>query len=165
MTKKIVSYFPKLKTYVEPFAGLARTAEYIKDMDIILNDKSEYSLNYLRDNFKHAQVTEMDFMECILTFDSKDTLFFIDPPWTTSVYKENDLPFCDRKAFQYYDQLLEVLPNIKGVWFLASSLKGSGATRMRKAGYPLKEIISDNKPIFGLHAKTLLMSNIPFESC
>ena len=39
MSKYIGVYFPKSVYYVEPFAGLARTAKYNQSEIIVLNDK------------------------------------------------------------------------------------------------------------------------------
>ena len=83
---QIGSYFPKTKYYVEPFSGLARTAKYSRSQIMILNDKSEYSNNYCKKKFPNAIVENMDFIETIKKYDSKDTFFLIDPVWRSDFY-------------------------------------------------------------------------------
>ena len=161
--KKIVEHIPIKPIYVEPFAGLGRTSKLIQKYDkMILNDKSEYALNFLRIHFKDAIITDDDFMDCILKHDSVGTVFFIDPPWDTSVYSENELTFCDRKDYEYYEQIIEVLPKLKGDWILASNVQGAGSNRMRKLNYPNIIVESDKRVIIGKKARTFLMSNKPF---
>jgi len=164
--RQIVEYIPRKFFYVEPFAGLGRTAKYIESEGMILNDKSEYAYNYLVKHFPRAGIYKLDFMECIDMFDSPNTDFFIDPPWTTSVYKENDITFCDRKDMEYYSQLFTRFHTIKGDWIIASSLNSKTGDYMRKESlerdYPMKVIESRRKLIIGKRARTLLMSNKPF---
>ena len=62
---QISEYIPKCKIYVEPFAGLGRTVESKHDR-VILNDKSDYAVNYLKSHFPFAEITQEDFEECIL---------------------------------------------------------------------------------------------------
>ena len=43
------TYFPNnISNYAEPFAGLARTAEYVKCNTMYLNDLSQYSNEYCK---------------------------------------------------------------------------------------------------------------------
>ena len=84
--RQISLFFPKTKYYVEPFSGLARTAKYSRSQMMILNDKSEYSNNYCKKKFPNAIVENMDFIETIKKYDSKDTFFLIDPVWRSDFY-------------------------------------------------------------------------------
>ena len=84
--RQISLFFPKCKTYVECFAGLARTAKYSRSKVMILNDKSEYSNNYCKKKFPNAIVENMDFIETIKKYDTKDTFFLIDPIWRSDFY-------------------------------------------------------------------------------
>ena len=85
--RQISLFFPKCKTYVECFAGLARTAKYCRNCEtMVLNDKSEYSNNYCKKKFPNAIVENMDFIETIKKYDSKDTFFLIDPVWRSDFY-------------------------------------------------------------------------------
>ena len=165
--QQIIEYIPVRDFYVEPFAGLGRTAEFILAKGMILNDKSDYAFNYLKKHFPQARVTQEDFMVCIDGYDSEDTIFFIDPPWLTSVYSENSLTFCDRKDIEYYTQLITRFHTMKADWILASSVNSKTGDLMRKAakdnGWYIKVIESKRKVILGRKAKTLLMSNKPFE--
>ena len=85
--RQISLFFPKCKTYVECFAGLARTSKYVTNCEImVLNDKSEYSNNYCKKKFPNAIIENMDFLETIKKYDSKDTFFLIDPVWRSDFY-------------------------------------------------------------------------------
>lgn len=166
--EEITQYIPVKQIYVEPFAGKGRTAYYIKRYKtMVLNDKGDYAVSYLKKHFKKAMITQVDYMECIRFWDSESTVFLVDPPWVTSVYTENSLTFCDRPASQYYDEFIKESPNLKGDWVLCSNMEGPGATRINKAvedfGYYKIEVKSRKNAIFGCKARTLLMSNKPFE--
>ena len=69
--KHIVAQVPnmsKYNTWVEPFSGLGRTAEYVRqNLTLILNDKSEYANNYCKEHFPNAIVENMDFIISIDT--------------------------------------------------------------------------------------------------
>lgn len=165
--QEVVEYIPIKPIYVEPFAGLGRTAALIKNYDtMILNDMGDYAVSELRKKFKHnprVSISQLQFKTCIEMNDSEDTVNLIDPPWITSVYTENNLTFCDRTAGEYYDELLdEILPNIKGDWILCSSVEGPGASRIKKSHFPNHEVRSKKPSIFGEHARTLMASNKPF---
>jgi len=155
---KISEFIPFSKIYVEPFAGLGRVARYVKADKKILNDMSDYACNYNK-RFK-ALVTQKDFTECIYEWDSEDSFFLIDPPWSYSEYKEGcrDRAFCDRTPKEYYNKLFEILPNLKGNWILCGEKNNS---RMKNSEYNKTLVIGKNK-IMGSHPKTLLISNKPF---
>lgn len=165
--RQIVEYIPVREIYVEPFAGLGRTAEFIEAPFIILNDKSDFAFSYLKKQFPQAIVTQNDFMTCIDDNDTIRTVFFIDPPWLTSVYDENDLTFCDRKDVEYYAQLFNRFKTMKGDWIIASSVESKTGKMMYEAAekndWHIKLIESRKKVILGKKARTLLMSNKPFE--
>ena len=67
---KINDYIPVSKIYVEPFAGLGRTVE-LRHEKIILNDMSEYAVDYLRNEYAEYSetcefpitVTQEDYMK------------------------------------------------------------------------------------------------------
>ena len=157
---KIVKYFPNCQIYVEPFAGLGRTAKYIDKKTIILNDKSEYAIEYLKQNFPKAIITQDDFIDCIKKHDGPNTLFFIDPPWNPIDYKENTKTFCDRGVGEYYGQLKKLLPNIQGNWIVAGrALGGSRSTiSVYFKEYPFI-IIEGNRTINGHKTKVKIVSN------
>lgn len=166
---KINEYIPTSKIYVEPFAGLGRTVELRHDK-IILNDMSDYAVDYLRTYYQEYEdsfsypilVTKEDFKECILKWDSEDTFFLIDPPWRFTCYDSNKNAFCDRTPFEYYSQLLELLSTIQGNWIICSAKDEHEIKKiLSKSSYHKTIVTSDKKVIFGKHAQTLLVSNLP----
>lgn len=162
---QITRYIPKVHTYVEPFSGLARTAPYVDAVIKVLNDRSEYANNYCRKNFPKATITNEDFMDCIKRWDSEKTFFLVDPPWADKPYamdhpKRGKLGFLDRHHSEYYKQFLEVAPTLKGDWILCSNWQ-----RKIDTTYPQLIVTStESNAIFGMPAKTLLVSNKPFKS-
>jgi hypothetical protein len=167
---KINEYIPTSKIYVEPFAGLGRTVELRHDK-IILNDMSEYAVNYLKNKYEEYAdsdmfpivVTQEDFMKSILDNDSIDTFFLIDPVWRFTCYDSHKQAYCDRTPFEYYSQLLEVLPKLKGDWIVCSAKDEHEIKKiLSKTDYYKTVVTSDKKVIFGKHAQTLLVSNKPF---
>ena len=158
--KQIIEYIPKSKIYVEPFAGLGRTVESKHDR-VILNDKSDYAVNYLKSHFPYAEVTQEDFEECILKWDSEDTFFLIDPPWRTPIY-DNDKSFIDRTPKKYYQKIMQILPTLKGDWIVCSSLAERGLNKiLSKSGYPMIDI-KGTWLICGKPVTLKMISNKPF---
>jgi site-specific DNA-adenine methylase len=163
MAEFIVQYIPKSKIYVEPFAGLGRTTEN-KHEKVILNDKSDYAVNYLKSHFHYAEITQEDFETCIFKHDSGDTFFLIDPPWRKNIYQNNALPFNDRTPIQYYDKLLkEILPKLKGSWILCVDRdEHEIGKRVSNSGYENKVIQHPNRVLFGRPLAVRMASNKPF---
>ena len=158
---QIAEYFPPCKIYVEPFAGLGRTAKYAKADKVVLNDMSEFAFNTLKSKFRSAHVTQKDFLDCILENDTADTFFLIDPPWRRELYDGNDA-FIDRHPFEYYTKLLEVLPQIKANWFVCGDSKERGIKKiLTESGYP-QIIIKSRRTILGKPAQVKIISNKPF---
>ena len=165
---KINDYIPTSKIYVEPFAGLGRTVELRHDK-IILNDMSEYAVDYLRNEYAEYSetcefpitVTQEDYMECIKKWDSEDTFFLIDPPWRFTCYDSHHNAFCDRKPMEYYSELLDVVDDLKGDWIICSAKDEHEIKKcLTKSKWNCKVVSSDKKVIFGKHARTLLCSNL-----
>ena len=185
--RQISLFFPKCKTYVECFAGLARTAKYVTNCEImVLNDKSEYSNKYCKKKFRKAIVENMDFIQTIKKYDSKDTFFLIDPVWRSDFYdgtiKFNDkwnfknkknteiltqrelkkkslnkLSFCDRTAKEYLSDLDNILPTINGHYILTLNKDG-------KFNSKFTYLVKYHRPmIFGNYPSTRLFSNKPFK--
>ena len=166
---KINNFIPNSKIYVEPFAGLGRTVEARHDK-IILNDMSEYAVNYLKNEYQYwgetsdspIMITQENFMDCILKHDSPDTFFLIDPPWRFTCYDSHHNAFCDRTPYEYYSQLLEIMPKLKGDWIICSAKDEHEIKKiLTKTNYSRIVVTSDKKVIFGKHAQTLLVSNLP----
>lgn len=154
----IANYIPDCKIYVEPFAGLGRVAKFVRAEQVILNDMSPFAADYLHKHFPDANILEYDFGEIFNSYDSKDTFFLIDPPWSKTMY-EQDHAFCDRSANEYYNDILEILPKLKGDWILCSN-----HTRKFQTEYFEKILVSKRK-IMGYHIKVKLLSNKPFIEC
>ena len=166
--RQIINEIPnisKYKLWVEPFSGLARTSNYI-NLPKILNDKSEFANNFCIENFPDAKVENMDFMETINKYDSEDTFFLIDPPWRFATYDVNNLSFCDRKVWDYYDQLLKRIETLQGDWFLLSSAdEHEQKNILRKSEWGFKILQSERKVIFGHYARVMICSNLFNKSC
>ena len=163
--RQISEYIPKYQIYVEPFAGLGRVGEYVQADSKVFNDKSQYAYKYLLKQFPKAIISNVDFEACINNHDSENTFFLIDPPWRDAIYSGIDKYFQDRKAVEYYKRLLEILPKIKGDWFLCSSLAERGLNKiLSKSGYPLLDIKS-KRMICGKPATVRMISNKPFIRC
>ena len=171
-------YIPKSKVYVECFAGLARTYKYNKASIVILNDKSEVSNNYCKKKFTKAIVENMDFIDTLKKYDSKDTFFLIDPPWRISYYNGNkeirttygkpmrhrnskavDGGFIDRTALEYMMKIKEILPKLKGDWIL--TLGPSYHSHFKE--YYSTSVKQLKPKLFGYYPKTWLFSNKPLE--
>ena len=161
----IIPYIPKCKIYVEPFAGLGRIAKLVESEHIILNDMSDYAYDFLSKNF-NAEITQMDFEECIKLYDSKDTFFFCDPPWRKNIYKNHSRPaFTEKNIKQYYVRLLDILKDVKAHWIITSdNAEVETGKALSKSGYEnLVLIANDSKSkIFGHYPKVRMCSNRPF---
>ena len=161
--KQIVEQIPNINKYtlwVECFSGLARTADYI-NLPKVLNDKSEFANSYCKDHFPNAIVENMDFIETIKKYDSPTTFFLIDPPWFSSIYTYNKLTYCDRKIYDYYSKLLDIVNDLQGDWFILSSVDEKEQRKiLAKSQWGLKIVSSEKKAIFGYYAKTMICSNL-----
>lgn len=171
---KINDFIPTSKIYVEPFAGLGRTVELRHDK-IVLNDMSDYAVGYLKNEYGEYEdsisfpilVTQEQFAKCIIDNDSPDTFFLIDPVWRFTCYDSHKNAFCDRKPIEYYQQILDMLPDLDGNWIVCSAvdeheIKKILSKTAKIRGYHSKIVESDKKVIFGKKARTLLVSNKPF---
>ena len=157
---QISEYIPKCKIYVEPFAGKGRVAKYVKSDRFVLNDMSDYAYNFLSKNF-NAEITQMDFEECIKLYDGQDVFMVFDCPWDLMEYTKGckGRAFCDRTPKEYYEKLFEIIPKLKCNWIMCGRKNNS---MMRDNGYYEKEVEAMAKKIMGGKIKTLLNSNIPF---
>jgi len=165
VAKKINQLIPKCKIYCEPFAGLARVAMLGVDCkEMVLNDKSEYAIQYLQKNFDElTTIRGFDWKYCMKLYDSKQTFFLIDPPYYYNIYDNNSMAFIDRKPIEYYQQILELLPTLKGDWILCSTRHREMETILKKTNYYRKEVISDKNVIFGKKSRIMLTSNKPLK--
>lgn len=161
--KRISEYIPKVKIFVEPFAGLGRISKVVQAKKKILNDMSVFAFSYNKKKFPNYIVTQEDFLDCIKRWDSVDTFFFFDPPWRFQQYDPNNTKaFCDRPVKQYYKQIFEYVKIIKGDWMFAGDVheKESGKL-MINSDYP-NLIIKTNYKMLGGRVQTRLCSNKPF---
>lgn len=156
----ISEYIPKCHVYVEPFAGLGRVAKFVDASMKILNDKSDYAFKYLQAHFPKAQVECDDFEFCINFFDGPNTFFLIDPPWSKTEYEEGcrERAFIDRTPKEYYDKIFELLPTLKGNWFVCGNKDNK---RLLDQNYH-NHLFKSKKKIMGGNISTLVMSNRPF---
>ena len=166
--KEIMKYVPICDLYVEPFAGLGRTLDHYSAPKIVLNDMSKYAINYLKNKYptnnKNVLITQMDFIKCVKTYDSKNTFFLFDPPWSKSMYSKklnNDKngieikPFCDKTPSQYYKEIFNILESIKGNWLVCMNHK-----RSRPSKY-FERIIESKVKIMGYTIKTKIIMKSP----
>lgn len=159
---QISEYIPPCKIFIEPFAGLGRISRHVKAERFVLNDKSEYALIYLKNHFTSAEITNLDFVECMKRYDDKDAFFFIDPPWHYDVYDKNSKCYCDRLPIEYYLKIFSLLKEIKGDWILCSDYREAKIRNMlSESGYPMRVIVS-RKKFIGNYARTRIISNKPF---
>lgn len=156
----ISEYIPKCKTFIEPFAGLGRISKHVKAERMILNDKSTFAYNHLKNKFSNASVYSWDF-ETFMKFFSGDVYFF-DPPWGFEEYADGcrTKAFCDRKPRQYYDIILKFVEKLDVTWFICGSKKNN---KLRDTRYYHK-LFKSKKKIMGGNISTLVMSNKPFKN-
>lgn len=159
---QISEYIPRCNTFIEPFAGLGRISKRVNAKQYVLNDKSEFALNYLKNHFT-ARIMSIDFADCIRLYaDNPDAFFFIDPPWHQDIYQENPKSYCDREPLSYYKKIFQLLPSIKGDWMLCSDYREAKIKKMlSNSGYPMK-VFTSRKKFLGNYAKTRVISNKPF---
>ena len=161
--KPISEFIPKCDLFVEPFAGLGRISQLVNAKEKILNDKSKYANKH---NKKFGYIVEdLDFIDCIKKYDSKDTVFFLDPPWRSKIYEQNDKCFIDRKPIEYYQKFFELVPQLKcQLWFICSDTHEKEIQKLlSKSGFPNKIIYArGNKKIMGKRANVRICSNKPF---
>lgn len=162
--KRISEYIPYCKLFVEPFAGLGRLSKKVKAKRKVLNDMSDFAYQHNKKNFKDWTITKQDFIDCILRWDSKDTFFFIDPPWRFMQYDpEYTLAFMDRKVKKYYEDLFNLVPTLKGNWIIASDVHEKESGRLvQNSGYP-NLIIRTNYKMLDGRIQVRLCSNKPFK--
>ena len=111
---------PKSKIYVEVFAGMGRTVEEDKHETIILNDKSDFAIEKLKDKFPNATITQDDFREVIKKYyKNPDAFLFMDPPWRKNIYKNNNGPeFTETSPIDYYKFILFKMEFAECKWIL-----------------------------------------------
>lgn len=165
---QIKLYIPKCKIFVEPFAGLGRVSKKVIADFYILNDLSDYAITYLQRNFKDKKyfIMQADFQWCVFLYDSQDTFIFFDPVWIDPMYEDNPLCANPRPNKTIYQEILEWIPHLKSDWMIAGKVDGPLAKwpniKDNPSGYYHTEVQSRKGKLFGLKARTYLVSNKPF---
>jgi len=156
---KIIPYLPKCKIYVEPFAGLARTAKGVDCEQMVLNDMSNFSNDYCKQQFPNAIVTHEDFRECMRKYkDDPDVFMFIDPPWRVSIYSDNDKSYANMKVADYYSNIFYLLNDAKCSWAVCTNEYSTGYRFFHRN---LLRIEGDGNPIFGKKTHVIITSDKP----
>jgi site-specific DNA-adenine methylase len=161
--KRISEYIPHCKLFAEPFAGLGRVSKKVKADRYALNDMSDFAYEFLNKHF-NAEITKMDFVDFIKLYDSKNTFFFIDPPWRKMLYDSTyTLAFCDRTVKEYYQELFELMPKLKADWMIAGDVHEKETGKLiQNSGYT-NLIIKTNYKMLGGTIQVRLCSNKPFQ--
>ena len=158
--KQICEYIPKCKIFIEPFAGLGRISKHVTAEKFILNDLSDYALKFLKQKFKNATITNLDYSECIKQYDSKNAYLFKDPPWYDEVYDVNPLTVFTKPCKEIYEDLESTVKKLEGDWMIAGRIDGP----LKDWSYYHKEVKSKKNYLFGHKARTYLVSNLPFKN-
>ncbi len=71
------------------------------------------------------------------------------------------MSFCDRKVWNYYNELLQKMETIQGDWFILSSAdEHEQKNILRNSRWGIKIVESEKKVIFGKKARTMVCSNL-----
>ncbi|QEL01552.1 DNA adenine methylase [Olivibacter sp. LS-1] len=110
---------------------------------LALNKKIQFT-DRLRQRLQKVEIFNRDAIDLIKRKDSKNTFFYLDPP-----YAESDCGTYDKLKEVYY-RLLDLLPSLKGKW-LMSSYPSQQLTDLRKeCGWHHKDI-DQNLSVSGKH--------------
>jgi DNA adenine methylase len=98
----------------------------------------------LSKRLRHTQIFCRNALDVIERFDSKDTFFYLDPP-----YANSDCGHYNKGRDVFYD-LLKLLPKLKGKWLL-SSYPGEELNELRKiTGANFRDVVK-NLSVSGKH--------------
>ena len=166
MAEQISMYFPDSTIHVEPFAGLGRTIPFTKASTVILNDLSDFAIDYLKTTYPNAQVTKLDFSEIIQTYRKDPNVFiFMDPPWRKNIYKNNDKPvFTMPNVTKYYQHILHWLnkDDTKCKWMLCSDRDRHEISEfISDVGYHTLELEHPKVKLYGRPIAVKLVANFP----
>jgi len=93
----------------------------------------------IRDRMKNATITKKDWVECVREHDTKDTFFYIDPPYYSAKDKRASsfkIGEVDLKDF------VKVLKSIKGKFICSIGDESNWIKEMKDAGFRVKKITS-----------------------
>lgn len=96
--------------------------------------KKEKFTSVLWERIKRTEIFNRDAIELILAKDSKETFFYLDPP-----YLGSDCGHYEKLTEVYY-RLLEVLPTLKSKWLLSSYPDPVLQKLIEKHGFNSKQI-------------------------
>ena len=169
MAEQISQYFPDNPVHVEAFAGLGRTIPYTKASTVILNDLSDFAINYLKMNYPNMTVTQEDFSECMKRYREREDVFlFLDPPWRKNIYKNNEAPvFTMKNVTQYYQHIFYWLNSekTKCKWMLCSDRdRHEISTFISDVGYYTKELEHPKVKLYGRPIAVKLVTNYPLQT-
>jgi site-specific DNA-adenine methylase len=140
MARQTAEYFPKgFKTYIEPFAGKAKNAEYAGDVKVHLNDLSTWSVKYCKENYPEAKVTQEDYATIINQYKyDPDAFILLDPPWIKIV----EYTFTEKKVQDYYDKIIKLLDGCKCKWMLLGAANYNNNRPKEQSSLALKALES-----------------------
>jgi hypothetical protein len=169
MAEPISQYFPDKPIHVEPFAGLGRTIPFSKASTIILNDLSDYAVQYLREIYPKHLVTQEDFSEIIKRYrENPDVFLFLDPPWRKNIYNNNEKPvFTMKNVTQYYQHIFYWLNDSKTKckWMLCSDRDRHEISEfISDIGYYTKELEHPTVKLYNRPIAVKLVTNYPLDN-
>ena len=161
---RIAKLIPKCKIYVEPLAGAAKVFQELSETKYkkaILNDKSSFVNEWLHREFKdQAKITKLDFATCIEKYDSKNTFFLIDYPWSKAFYLQSLYCFNRKRVIDYDEEVLELCRNLKGKFIITTRKEN---VRMRRSGFKNK-LITSEYVLMDRYPKLLITTNLRLRS-
>ena len=165
ISRKMVNHVPQCTYYVEPFAGAAKVYQELEKMKpqkfsyAVLNEKSEYIYNWLKENFSYPVITKTDYTETIETYNFPRTFFLIDPPWFSSFYDQAFSCF-DRESVKEYDlEVLKYCNKLIGDFMITTRKEN---TRMLNSGWN-NYLIESEYVVCGKYPKTLITTSLRLE--
>ena len=97
------------------------------------------NINLYKERLQGTTILNLDYTKVIEKYDSKETFFYLDPP-----YEESDKVIYKHNKFNY-EELKNILQNIKGLFLL--SINNSEYIRKLFNDFHIKEIEIKTKPI------------------
>lgn len=165
ISRKIINFIPKCTYYIEPFAGAAKVYQELerskpqKFSYAILNDKSEYIYNWLKENFSYPVISKLDFTEIFDTYNFPKSFFLIDAPWFPGFYDQAFSCF-DRKTVKEYDlEVLKCCNKLDGDFIITTRRENA---RMLNSGWN-NYLLESEYVVCGKYPKTLLTTNLKLE--